>query len=157
VPLHALRYASGQVPTPHGAIEVAWSRPAVATRPFKVDVTVPANTKARVSIPAVALDKVRESGMALSRRDGVTSASIDGDYAVVEVGAGSYYFTSTDVPVAASAPAMASQSSPQGSSDPLSDNSAVWVAVLLGVLRLVAPSLDQRRKSAKAHDVTSLL
>jgi hypothetical protein len=101
VPLHALSYAAGRVPTPSGAIAVAWSRPAVATRPFKVNVTVPANTKARVSIPAAALDKVRESGMALSRREGVASASIDGDYAVVEVGAGSYHFTSTDVPVAA--------------------------------------------------------
>jgi alpha-L-rhamnosidase len=101
VPLHALSYASGQVPTPHGAIEVAWSRPPVATRPFKVDVTVPANTKARVSIPAVALDNVRESGMVLRGQEGVTSASIDGDYAVVEVGAGSYHFTSTDVPGAA--------------------------------------------------------
>ncbi len=103
VPMHALRYASGQVPTPYGAIEVAWSRPAVATRPFRVDVTVPANTKARVSIPALALDNVRESGMVLSGRDGVTSASIDGDYAVVDVGAGSYHFTSTDVPAAATA------------------------------------------------------
>jgi alpha-L-rhamnosidase len=101
VPLHALSYAAGRVPTPSGAIAVAWSRPAVATRPFKVNVTVPANTKARVSIPAAALDKVRESGMALSRREGVASASIDGAYAVVEVGAGSYHFTSTDVPVAA--------------------------------------------------------
>jgi alpha-L-rhamnosidase len=101
VPLHALSYAAGRVPTPHGAIQAAWSRPADATRPFKVDVTVPANTKARVSIPAVSLDHVRESGMALSRQKGITSASIDGDYAVVKVGAGSYHFTSTDVPAAA--------------------------------------------------------
>ena len=101
VPLHALSYASGRVPTPHGAIKVAWRRPVVATRPFAVDVTVPANTKARVSIPASSLDHVRESGMALSRREGVASASIDGDLAVVEVGAGSYHFTSTDVPAAA--------------------------------------------------------
>jgi alpha-L-rhamnosidase len=101
VPLHALSHASGQVPTPHGAIEVAWSRPAVATRPFKLDLTVPANTRARVSIPAIALDHVRESGMALRGREGVTSASIDGDYAIVEVGAGSFHFTSTGLPVAA--------------------------------------------------------
>jgi alpha-L-rhamnosidase len=101
VPLHALSYAAGRVPTPFGAIEVAWNRPAVATRPFKVNVTVPANTKASVSIPAAALDNIRESGMALNRRAGVASASIDGDYAVVEVGAGSYHFTSTDVPVVA--------------------------------------------------------
>jgi hypothetical protein len=80
---------------------VAWSRPAVANGPFKVDVSVPTNSKARVSIPAVALDKVRESGMPLHGRAGVTSASMNGDYAVVEIGAGSYHFTSTDVPVAA--------------------------------------------------------
>jgi len=100
VPLHALRYAAGQVPTPYGAIDVAWSRPAVASQTFTVNVTVPANTRARVSIPATALDDVRESGMPLSRRPGIGSASIDGDYAVVEVGAGSYRFTSTKVPVA---------------------------------------------------------
>jgi len=39
--------------------------------------------------------------MGLRGREGVTSASIDGDYAVVEVGAGSFHFTSTDVPMAA--------------------------------------------------------
>jgi alpha-L-rhamnosidase len=101
VPLHALSYAAGRVPTPHGAIEVAWSRPAVATRPFKVNVTVPANTKARVSIPATAVGDVHESGAVLSRRAGIASASIDGNYAVVDIGAGSYHFTSTDVPTAA--------------------------------------------------------
>jgi alpha-L-rhamnosidase len=101
VPLHALSYAAGKVPTPHGPIGVAWSRPAASTQPFTVDVNVPANTNARVSIPAVDLHHVRESGMALSRDKGVISASMDGDYAVVEVAAGSYDFTSTDVPVAA--------------------------------------------------------
>jgi alpha-L-rhamnosidase len=98
VPPHALSYAAGRVPTPSGTIEVAWSRPAIATRPFTVDVTVPANTKATVSIPAVALDNVHESGRALNGREGITSASIHGDYAVVNIGAGSYHFTSTDAP-----------------------------------------------------------
>ena len=101
MPLHALSYAAGRVPTPHGAIQVAWNRPADATRPFKVDVTVPANTKARVRMPAVPLDYIRQSGMALSRQKGIMSASMDGDYGVVEVVAGSYHFTSTDVPAAA--------------------------------------------------------
>ncbi len=96
VPLHALSYAAGQVPTPAGTIKVAWSRPAVANRPLIVDVTVPANTKATVSIPAVALDNIRESGMALNGREGITSASIHGHYAVVNIGAGSYHFASSD-------------------------------------------------------------
>jgi hypothetical protein len=101
VPLHALSYASGRVPTPHGPINVAWTRPAAATRPFEVDVIVPVNTDAMISIPAVALGSVRESGIALSRAAGVTSASMNGDYAVVKVGAGSYHFTSTNVPAVA--------------------------------------------------------
>jgi alpha-L-rhamnosidase len=101
VPLHALSYASGRVPTPHGPIDVTWSRPAAATRPFVVDVTVPANTEATISIPAVAVDSVRESGIALNRAAGVTSASMNGDYVVVIVGAGSYRFTSSNVPAVA--------------------------------------------------------
>jgi alpha-L-rhamnosidase len=152
VPLHALSYASGQVPTLHGAIEVAWSRPAVPTRPFNVDITVPANTKARVSIPAVALDHVWESGMAVSGREGVTSASIDGDYAVVEVGAGSYHFTSTDVPVAAIDTGDGALGRAHG------DNTAERVAVLLGALGLVALAgtllFERRRRSVRPSNRT---
>jgi len=100
-PLHALHFAAGQVPTPAGSIVVRWSRPEVASQPFMVDVTVPANTMARVSIPATGLNGVRESGKALGGREGIASASIDGDYAVIDVGAGSYHFTSNDVLAAA--------------------------------------------------------
>ena len=97
VPLHALRYASGRVPTPSGAISVAWSRPDTAARPFTLAVIVPPNTTARISIPAIALDDVHESGRALHGRSGVTSADLDGHYAVVTVGSGSYHFTSSHV------------------------------------------------------------
>ena len=98
VPLHALSYASGSVPTPHGPIDVAWSRPPTASQPFDVNVTVPANAEATIRIPATALRGVRESGIALGRASGVKSEAINGDYAVVEVGAGSYHFASTAVP-----------------------------------------------------------
>jgi len=98
VPLHALSYASGSVPTPHGPIDVAWSRPPTASQPFDVNVTVPANAEATIRIPATALRGVRESGIALGRARGVKSEAINGDYAVVEVGAGSYHFASTAVP-----------------------------------------------------------
>ncbi len=98
VPLHALSYASGRVPTPHGTIDVAWSRPATASQPFDVTVTVPANTQATIRIPATALRGVRESGIALGRATGVKSEAMDGNYAVVDVGAGSYRFASTAVP-----------------------------------------------------------
>jgi len=113
-PLHALAHAAGQVPTPAGSIEVAWSRPAAAARPFTVNVTVPANTEATVSIPATALSGVRESGRSLRGRDGITSASIDGDDAVIDVGAGSYHFTSADVPAAAVGTGAGSPPRPRG-------------------------------------------
>jgi alpha-L-rhamnosidase len=98
VPLHALSHASGRVPTPHGPIDVAWTRPAVASQAFDINVTVPANTEATIHIPATALSSVRESGHALGNAAGIKSATIDGDYAVIRVGAGSYHFTSTSLP-----------------------------------------------------------
>ena len=176
VPLHALSYASGRVPTPHGPIDVTWTRPAAPTRPFEVDVTVPVNTRAMISFPAVALGRVRESGIALNRAAGVTSASMTGDYAVVKVGAGSYHFTSTNVPavaigtgpppgpgaVASAEAALRSTSRPAG--DLLPDSSpggsaprgmsvqAITVAVSLGVLALALLAgtllLTRRRRSA---------
>jgi alpha-L-rhamnosidase len=94
-PLHALTNAAGRVPTPFGFIEVAWNRPAAATGPFVLNVTVPPNTTATVSIPAVALNNVRESGMVLHGRQGITSAAIHRGYAVVNIGSGSYHFTSS--------------------------------------------------------------
>jgi alpha-L-rhamnosidase len=164
VPLHALSYARGRVPTPHGPIDVAWSRPAVEHRPFDVNVTVPANTEATIHIPAIALSSVRESGIALSGAAGVTSASMDGDYAVVEVEAGSYHFASTAVPAdaigtglppgsgAAGSAQAARTSSPYGSALHDTSDKAMRVAVLLGALTFVvlagALLLRKRRRSA---------
>ncbi len=98
VPLHALSYAAGRVPTPHGPIDLAWRRPANASQPFDIDVTVPANTEATIRIPATALSSVHESGNALGSAAGVKSTAMDGDYAVIGVGAGTYHFVSTAVP-----------------------------------------------------------
>src|SRR5579871_2053177 len=84
VPLHALSYASGNVPTPHGPIDVTWTRPASAAQPFDVNVAVPANTEATIRIPATALSSLRESGLALDKAAGIKSAVMDGNYAVVE-------------------------------------------------------------------------
>jgi alpha-L-rhamnosidase len=102
VPLHALTYATGQVPTPHGPIDVTWSRPARASLPFDINVTVPANSEATIRIPADALNCVRESGSTLGNAAGVKSAAMDSNYVVVRVGAGSYHFVSTAPPVGAS-------------------------------------------------------
>jgi alpha-L-rhamnosidase len=97
-PLHALTSATGQVPTPYGPIDVAWNRPGSESQPFDLNVNVPANTQATIRIPATALSNVHESNNALGNAAGIKSAVIDGDYAVIQIGAGSYHFVSTDLP-----------------------------------------------------------
>jgi hypothetical protein len=129
-----------------------------------------------ISIPAVAVGSVRESGIALSRAAGVTSASMNGDYAVVKVGAGPYHFTSTDVPAvaigtgpppgpgaAASAQAalrstsrpggdLLPESSPGGGAPHGTSVQAIGLGVSLGALALAllagALLLRKRRRSA---------
>jgi alpha-L-rhamnosidase len=153
VPLHALNFASGRVPTPSGAIAVAWHRPATSSQPFTVDVTVPANTKARISIPATALSDVRESGFTLHGRKGVTSASIEGDYAVVGVGAGSYHFSSTKVPTTAvGLGGDPAQPSPPATTHSTTGRNLVLLLALLVVLALAVLAgtqlIKRRRRSA---------
>ncbi len=61
---------------------------------LNLNVTVPANTTATVSIPAKDAGSVRESGQPLDKADGVKFLRIEGDCAVIEVGSGAYRFTS---------------------------------------------------------------
>lgn len=73
LPRTTLAAAAGRVPTPAGPVTVAWTRSAAGA--LELDLTVPANTAAEVSLP---------------RRDGGRST--------VAVGAGAYRFTAGDQP-----------------------------------------------------------
>ena len=103
VPLTGLDWASGRVPTPRGTVAVSWRRPTRADCVFTLDLTVPSNTVARVRLPAVAADGISESGVPVSRAMGVRLLTTDGTDAVMEVGAGTYRFRSSPVPLAATA------------------------------------------------------
>jgi len=63
-----------------------------------LNVTVPANGRATVEIPATSRGAITESGSSLSRVSGVRFVRLDGDLAVLSVGAGSYRFASRSVP-----------------------------------------------------------
>jgi hypothetical protein len=63
-------------------------------------VTVPPNTRATVRIPAARIGQVTESGAALKKAAGLTSAQARGGAVVVEIGSGSYAFTSTGLTLA---------------------------------------------------------
>jgi hypothetical protein len=59
-----------------------------------LDLTVPANLTARVHLPATDASQVREGGVAAGRAPGVAVQSVGGGLAVLEVGSGTYRFTS---------------------------------------------------------------
>ena len=59
---------------------------------FALDVTIPANTSAEVTLWDARLADVREGGGGLTGRDGVRAARQRGPDVVVDVGSGSYSF-----------------------------------------------------------------
>ncbi|HEY5173197.1 MAG TPA: family 78 glycoside hydrolase catalytic domain [Acidimicrobiia bacterium] len=92
-PPTGLDHATGTVPTPAGAIVVAWARHSAPQAAFTLDLTVPANTSATVRIPAANEAAISEGGQALAHTAGVTFSRIDGDVGVLRAGAGTYHFS----------------------------------------------------------------
>src|SRR5439155_4794559 len=70
-PTGGVTRASGRVLTPLGPVAVSWSRPTVPDGAFTLNVTVPANGRATVEIPATSRGAITESGSSLSRVSGV--------------------------------------------------------------------------------------
>lgn len=90
-PTRGLPRASGSVPTVAGPVFVSWQR---AGPQMTLDLTVPANLTALVHLPASDASKVREGGVAAARAPGVTVESVGDGLAVLQVGSGTYRFTS---------------------------------------------------------------
>lgn len=77
--------------SPRGRIRSAWKRTGGG---LELEVVIPANTRARVEIPAGSAGEVREGGRRLERARGVriVEAAAGTGRVVVEVGSGSYRF-----------------------------------------------------------------
>jgi alpha-L-rhamnosidase len=75
----------------HGSINSNWKKD---DNSFEWAISIPANTSATVYIPARSLRDVMESGMDLSKAEGVQSVKFENDAAVVQVGSGEYKFVS---------------------------------------------------------------
>jgi alpha-L-rhamnosidase len=91
-PVRGLPRASGTVPTVAGPVSVAWRRNG---RGMALDLTVPANLTVLVHLPATSASHVREGGVAVGKAPGVSVSSVAGGVVVLDVGSGSYRFTST--------------------------------------------------------------
>lgn len=90
-PLHGLPRASGTVPTTAGLVSVDWRR---RGRGMSLDLTMPANLTALVELPATSATHLREGGLTTEKAPGVSLSSVGDGIAVLEVGSGSYHFTS---------------------------------------------------------------
>jgi alpha-L-rhamnosidase len=87
-----LTSASASLETAYGTLQSAWSLDGPR---FTLDVAVPANTTAEVTLWNARLDRVREGGAGLNARDGIRAARQRGPDVVVDVGSGRYGFVVT--------------------------------------------------------------
>ncbi len=85
-----LTSASASLETVYGTLQSAWK---LERQQFVLEVTVPANTSAEVTLWDARVDQVQEGGVSLNARDGVRAARQRGTDVVVEVGSGRYRFT----------------------------------------------------------------
>ena len=90
-PVEGLNYVKASYHSMHGLIKSAWQK---TDNAFQWDITVPANTTATVYIPATDKSKVTEGGQKASSAKGVKFLRMEGEYAVYQVGSGSYSFMS---------------------------------------------------------------
>ena len=86
-----LTSASASLETMYGKLSSAWRLDGGGQR-FVLEVTIPANTSAEVTLRDARLADVREGGVGLNLRDGVRAARQRGQDVVVNVGSGRYSF-----------------------------------------------------------------
>jgi alpha-L-rhamnosidase len=91
-PVRGLPRAAGTVPTTAGPVSIDWRRNG---QRMTLDLTLPPNLTALVHLPATSASDVREGGVAADKAPGVAVSSVAGGVAVLEVGSGSYRFTSS--------------------------------------------------------------
>ena len=85
MPAGDLTWAKGSYESPYGTIASSWK---IEEGIYSLEVTIPANTKAQIYIPASSADKVKtDSSPAL-----VTYKGKKGRYQLYEVGSGTYRF-----------------------------------------------------------------
>jgi alpha-L-rhamnosidase len=75
----------------YGPISSSWKRDKDV---FMLDVTIPANTMARIYLPCNNLESVYENGKPVKKAKGVTAARTENGRVVVELGSGDYRFES---------------------------------------------------------------
>jgi alpha-L-rhamnosidase len=86
-----LTWANTSYDSIHGKIATAWKRDGSR---LTLDVIVPANTTATVSVPSKDATSITESGKPVAEAAGVKFLRTENNKAIFEVGSGTYKFAS---------------------------------------------------------------
>ena len=97
-PPAGLDWALGTVPTPRGTVSVAWRRPTPTDARFAVDVTVPANSTATLTVPSNGAGGITEGGLPIHRVEGVRLLGLNGGAARLQLGSGTFAIRSAAAP-----------------------------------------------------------
>ena len=135
VPTSSLTQATGVVPTQRGPVAMAWTRD--ATAPETIDVIIPANVTALVSIAGPGVAGISESGRSVVDDPGVTAAHAVDGRVVMTVGSGHYLFSS--------APPLSAIDSPSSNHPP------VFLVVVGVALVLAAAAVAVRPRRRRRH------
>ncbi len=87
-----LTYANADLGTGYGKLSAHWK---ITEGKFILEVEIPANTKAVIYIPAPTAESITESGKQLSELKEITINGKEGNYMVLQVGSGTYHFSSS--------------------------------------------------------------
>jgi len=85
-------WVEGTLPTPRGTVAVGWRRAATGGPATSLDLTVPPNSAATVSLSGLRPGTVTESGVPVAHLPGVHVARSVAGTTVLSVGAGTYHF-----------------------------------------------------------------
>lgn len=88
-PLGHLKNVEAWHESPYGRIASSWKRDANS---FRLDVEIPANTTAKIYVPARDANSVTEGGRAIAGSKTVKFVAMENDRAIFEVGSGKYAF-----------------------------------------------------------------
>jgi alpha-L-rhamnosidase len=92
-----LTHARATLDSPYGEVVSSWD---LTETGFHLSVTVPPNAHGTVRLPARSLEALTEGGQPLTTGNGILSAHVAGDVAIIEVGSGEYEFVTTGLNLA---------------------------------------------------------
>ena len=90
--IQGLNFARGSYRSVYGNITSDWKKDG---KSFSWNISVPANTRAIVFVPASSPDRVKEGGRDSDKSEGLRFIRMEGNRAVFEVGSGNYSFRSS--------------------------------------------------------------